>query len=152
MICENIKNVKDYSGINKNFTKAFEFLKSQNLKELAIGKYEIEGEEIFALVQEYTTQSFNDKRWESHEKYIDIQMIIEGEEIMGYVPIDYLEISEDLRPEQDLIFYNETARGAYIKFYSEDYAIFFPEDGHKPGCTLDECSNVKKIVIKVACK
>lgn len=152
MICENIKQAKDYSSINKNFIKAFEFLKKQNLKELAIGKYEIEGDEIFALIQEYTTQSPNDKKWESHEKYIDIQMMIDGEETMGYVPIDCLKISEDLRPEQDLIFYDETEKGAYIKFNSGDYAIFFPEDGHKPGCTLSDCSYVKKVVVKVACK
>lgn len=152
MICENIKNTKDYSGINKNFIKAFEFLKSQNLKELAIGQYEIEGDKIYALVQEYTTQSSGNKRWEAHEKYIDIQMIVEGEEIMGYAPVDCLEVSEDLRPEKDLIFYNETSKGSYIKFSNGDYAIFFPEDGHKPGCALGECSNVKKIVVKVACK
>lgn len=152
MICENIKNAKDYSGINKNFIKAFEFLKNENLKELAIGKYEIEGEEIFALVQEYSTQSPNDKRWESHEKYIDIQMIITGEETMGYVPIDCLETSEDLRPEQDMIFYSETEKGSYINFNYGDYAIFFPEDGHKPGCTFGEYSNIKKVVVKVACK
>jgi YhcH/YjgK/YiaL family protein len=152
MICENIKKAKDYSGINKNFKKAFEFIKNNNLKELAIGQYDIEGEEVFALVQEYTTQSSKDKRWESHEKYIDIQMIITGEEIMGYAPINYLEVKEDLRPEKDLMFYDETLKGSNIKFSSGDYAIFFPEDGHKPGCAIGECSKVKKVVIKVACK
>ena len=92
------------------------------------------------------------KNWESHEKYVDIQLIVDGHEIMGYTPIEGLEIKEDLRPEQDMIFYKETLKGSNIKFTNGDYAIFFPEDAHRPGCALGECSKVKKIVVKVACK
>lgn len=152
MICENINSTKDYSSVNKNFIKAFEFLKNNDLKKLDVGKYEIQGEEIFALVQEYITQNEEDKDWESHEKYIDIQLIVEGQEIMGYVPIEALEVKEDLRLENDLIFYNETLKGSNIKCTNGDYAIFFPEDAHKPGCALGECSKVKKVLIKLACK
>ena len=152
MICENIKNMKNYSSINKNFEKAFEFLKSNDLRELAIGKYEIQGEEIFVLVQEYVTQNEEEKNWESHEKYIDIQLIVEGKESMGYVPVDCLEVKEDQRPEKDMIFYKETLNGSNIKFTNGDYAIFFPEDAHRPGCALGECAKVKKVVVKVACK
>lgn len=152
MICGNIKITKDYSSINKNFAKAFEFLKNNNLKELSIGKHEIEGEKIFALVQEYTTQNEEEKKCESHEKYIDIQLIVEGQEVMGYVPVSCLNVEEDLRPEQDMIFYKETSKVSNIKFSNDDYAIFFPEDGHRPGCALGECSKVRKIVVKVACE
>ena len=152
MICENIKSIKNYSSINKNFEKAFEFLKSNDLMGLAIGKYEIQGEEIFALVQEYVTQNEEEKNWESHEKYIDIQLIVEGQESIGYIPVDRLEAKEDQRPEKDMIFYKETLKGSNLKFTNGDYAIFFPEDAHRPGCALGECSKVKKIVVKVACK
>lgn len=152
MICENIKNTKDYTGINPNFKKAFEFIINNNLNELKVGNYEIDGDKVFAFVQQYTTQAAEDKRWESHEKYIDIQYIIDGEEVMGYVPIHSLNECEDLRADKDLIFYNEIEKASSITFSKGDYAIFFPEDGHKPGCALGEGSKVKKIVIKVACK
>lgn len=152
MICENISTAKDYSSINKKFVKAFEFLRSNDLAALAVGKYEIQGEEIFALSQEYTTQNEEDKKWESHEKYIDIQLIVEGKEIMGYAKVEDLEVKEDLREERDMIFYKETLNGSNIKFTKGDYAIFFPEDAHRPCCAFGECSNVKKIVVKVACK
>ncbi|WP_160691429.1 YhcH/YjgK/YiaL family protein [Clostridium sp. C2-6-12] len=152
MICGNITIEKNYSSINKNFIKAFEFLKNNNLKELSIGKHEIEGEKIFALVQEYNTEKEEEKKWESHEKYIDIQLIVEGQEVMGYAPISYLNKEEDLRPEKDMIFYEETSKGSNIKFINDEYAIFFPEDAHKPGCALNECSKVRKIVVKVACE
>ncbi|MFW2488910.1 YhcH/YjgK/YiaL family protein [Clostridium chromiireducens] len=152
MICENININRNYSSINKNFEKAFEYLRGQNLKELAVGKYEIEGEKIFAMIQEYTTEREEQKNWESHEKYIDIQLIVDGQEVMGFAPVSCLEIKEDFRMDKDLIFYNETTNGANIKFKSGDYAIFFPEDGHKPGCALNECSKVKKVVVKVACE
>nr|WP_312291711.1 YhcH/YjgK/YiaL family protein [Clostridium chromiireducens] len=152
MICENININRNYSSINKNFEKAFKYLRGQNLKELAVGKYEIEGEKIFAMIQEYTTEREEQKNWESHEKYIDIQLIVDGQEVMGFAPVSCLEIKEDFRMDKDLIFYNETTNGANIKFKSGDYAIFFPEDGHKPGCALNECSKVKKVVVKVACE
>lgn len=152
MICENINSAKNYSSINKNFEKAFEFLKNHDFTKLDIGKYEIQGEEIFALVQEYITENEEEKSWESHEKYIDIQLIVEGQEIMGYVPVEGLKVKEDLRPENDMIFYKETLKGSNIKFTIGDYAIFFPEDGHRPGCAFGECSKVKKVVVKVASK
>ena len=72
MICENISSTKNYSSINKNFEKAFKFLKNNDLKELALGKYEIDGDNVFASVQEYITKTEEEMNWESHEKYIDI--------------------------------------------------------------------------------
>jgi biofilm protein TabA len=152
MICENLNSTKNYSSINKNFEKAFEFLKGNNLKKLAVGKYEIDGENIFVNVQEYITKTEEEMNFESHEKYIDIQLIVEGQEIMGYTPVEGLEIKEDLRPEKDMIYYNETQKGSNIKFTSGDYAIFFPEDAHRPGCAIGECSKVKKVLVKIACK
>jgi biofilm protein TabA len=152
MICENMRSRNNYSSINDNFEMAFEFLKINDLKALAVGKYEIQGEDIFALVQEYTTENQEDKKWESHEKYIDIQLIVDGQEIMGYIKVEGLEIEEDLRAESDIIFYKETLNGSNIKFTNGDYAIFFPEDAHKPGCAFGECSKIKKVVVKVACK
>lgn len=152
MICENIRNAKNYTSINGKFEKAFEFLRNNNLKELEVGTYEIQGQDVFASVQEYTTKDEKEKKWEAHEKYIDIQLIIEGHEIMGYAPVNCLEVNEDFRPEKDLIFYKETEQGSNIKFSEGDFAIFFPEDGHKPGCALGEPSKVKKVVVKVACK
>lgn len=151
MICDNLKNKRDYSSINKNFRKAFEFLNNNDLKNLEVGKYEIDGENVFALVQEYITEIDENKKYETHEKYIDIQVIIEGQEIMGYAQADALFVCEDKRIENDVIFYNSTLKGNNIKFYEGDYAIFFTEDAHRPGCALGECSRVKKVLVKVAC-
>lgn len=150
MIIDNLKNIRDYSSINENFKKAFDFLNNTDLKNLELGKYEIDGDKVFASVQEYVTKIDEEKRYESHEKYIDIQVIIEGQEIMGYAKAEDLAVSEDMRPEKDVIFYHPTLKGSSIKFYEGDYAIFFTEDGHRPGCALGECSKVKKVVVKVA--
>lgn len=150
MICENLKHDINYESINKNFVKAFEFLKGNDLKSLELGKYEIDGEKVFANVQEYITKPEEEKNWETHEKYIDIQLIVSGQEQMGYARAEDLEVHEDFRPTKDLIFYNPTLKGQNIKFSSGDYAIFFPEDGHRPGCALVECSKVRKVVVKVA--
>ena len=151
MICENINSKIDYSFINPNFKKAFQFLRDHDLKTLSIGKHEIDGDKVFATVQEYITKAEEEANWESHEKYIDIQFIVEGQEIMGYTRVNNLEIKKDYRPEKDLIFYNSTNLGSNIKYTSGDYAVYFPEDAHRPGCVLDKPSKVRKIVIKIAC-
>lgn len=150
MICENIKNTKDYSKINSNLGKAFEFLKETDLTKLEVGNYQIDGKNIFAFVQEYTTEPEEDRRWEAHKKYIDIQYIIEGKEVMGYVPVESLEIVEDNFAEKDVAFFKNVEHSSKLEVTSGEYAIFFPEDGHKPGCALEKPSKVKKIVVKIA--
>lgn len=150
MICENIKNAKDYSKVNVNLGKAFDFLKKTDLTKLEVGNYEIDGKNVFAFVQEYTTEPEGDRRWEAHKKYIDIQYIIEGQEIMCYAPAETLEITEDNFEEKDVAFFKNVEHSSKLELTNGDYAVFFPEDGHKPGCALDKPSKVKKIVVKVA--
>ena len=149
MIFENIKNIKDYTSINVNFKTAFNYLKNTDLNLLKVGKYEIDGENIYVMVQEYMTQSAEERRFEAHEKYIDIQYIISGKEIIGYFPKETLEIIEDKLLERDIVFYKNVPNYTEVKLNSGDYAIFFPEDAHKPCCESYGSSLVKKIVVKV---
>ena len=85
MIIDKIENASLYSGINPRFAMAFDYLKNTDLINVPSGKYELDGDLIFALVQEYDTKSEEEALMESHFKYIDIQYIIEGKELMGLV-------------------------------------------------------------------
>ena len=128
--------------------KAFQFLKTANLKEMALGKQELDGEHLFVSVDDYITKDKSETKYESHKKYIDIQYVIEGEELMGMTTLDKAKVSEPYNEEKDLAFY-EFEGGEYIRTTPKNFVIFFPEDLHRPVMKVNENSRVKKIVVKI---
>ena len=147
MILDKIENAHLYKALNKRIEKAFEYIKATDLKNIKPGKYEIDGENIFALVSEYKTKSEQEGKLEAHRKYIDVQYVISGEELMGYVPIGGQKVLDPYKEENDIIFF--TGEKSFIKVSTGMFAIFFPEDVHMPGIMTKESLPVKKLVIKV---
>jgi YhcH/YjgK/YiaL family protein len=147
MIIDKIENTHIYKNIGERIGKSFEYIKATELKTLSAGKYPIDGENIFALVSEYKTKSEQEGKLEAHKKYIDVQYVIEGEELMGYAPLGNQKIIEPYKEENDIVFFNGDK--TFIKISEGMFAIFFPEDVHMPGISTGKISDVKKLVIKV---
>lgn len=146
MILDKLENFILYETLHPLFTKAFEFLQSSNFSEFTDGKYEIEGDKLFAMVQEYNTKDESEGKPEAHRKYIDIQFVYSGAELIGIAPLkDNILISDE--PEKDLAFYESET--SFIKLEAGMFAVFFPEDLHMPGIKLNQSAKVKKVVIKV---
>ena len=137
-----------YFKNSRHWNQAFEFLKSADLKNLPTGRQDLEGDHLYISVDEYTTKDKSETRYESHRKYIDIQYIIEGEELMGLTTLDKVEVTEPYNEEKDIAFYSFDG-GEYIKAAPENFVLFFPEDAHRPMMKAEENSKVKKIVVKV---
>ncbi len=140
-----------YRGLSKNLDTAFDWLSRKSWKNLAAGKYPIEGEQVFALMQEYATKDPAVCRFETHRKYIDIQMMVEGEEIIEAMPSLFLKSAEPY--VSDIEYYSAPIdhRAHSLAMNPECCAIFFPEDAHRPGLRIgSEPRQVKKIVVKVA--
>jgi YhcH/YjgK/YiaL family protein len=148
VIKDSLTNYKDYCTADSLLEKGFKFLLEKASPTLADGKYEIVGTNCFALVQSYATVAATDKRWESHKLYLDIQFMVSGSEICGYIPTTELKVADDQTPKADIVFYHE-ATGTDIKLKPGEFGIFYPQDGHKPGIILSTPQPVKKIVIKV---
>ena len=147
MIIDKIENSHLYKGLDKRIEKAFEYINNTDLKNIETGKYEIDGGNIFALISEYKTKSESEGKLEAHRKYIDVQYVITGEELMGYAPLGDQDILEPYKEENDIIFFN--GEKLFTKISSGMFAIFFPEDVHMPGISGGNISEVKKLVIKV---
>ena len=137
-----------YHKSPRHWDQAFHFLKSANLKELPLGKQELEGEHVFVIVQEYYGKQKSDALYESHKKYIDIQYIIEGEEIIGLSTLDKVAVKEPYSEENDITFYDFDG-GDYLKATPESFFLFFPEDAHRPSITTGDSILIKKIVVKI---
>jgi YhcH/YjgK/YiaL family protein len=147
MIFDTLKNAPIYAGLSANFAKAFEYLQWTDLSKVATGKYEIDGTEVYAIVNEYTTKDENVAKWEAHEVYTDIQVIISGEERMGYAPIETLKLKEPYNAEKDILFLE--GEGIYLDAKAGTFAVFFPQDAHKPNVDPAGKANVKKVIIKL---
>jgi YhcH/YjgK/YiaL family protein len=146
MILDKIKNLHLYKGLTENLDKAFEYIDSTDLSSLEDGKYVIEGEDVFALVQSYTSKDDEECKLEAHKKYIDIQMVISGSELMGISTLDgQSPVSENI--EKDLYFYDY--KSTKIELSDGMFVVLFPDDLHMPGMKNMTNAEVKKVVIKV---
>ncbi len=103
----------------------------------------------YAIISTYTTASRDTKEYESHRKYIDVQMLIEGREYIEVAPIGSLEVTQDYSDEKDVLFYSNSLRGDDILLEPGNPVILMPEDGHMPGVACSEPMAVKKVVVKI---
>jgi biofilm protein TabA len=149
MILDVIENINKYACLIDNFHKVFKFIEDNNLQEFPEGKYEIDGDNIFVLIQDYTSRNEKENKWEAHKRYIDIQYILKGTEVIGYKNARSLNLTEDFFEEKDIAFYNEVEDWTKLKLEAGEFAIFFPREGHKPCCKSREIESIKKAVIKI---
>jgi len=103
----------------------------------------------FALEQVYVPKARPEGFFESHRKYIDVQVIVTGEELMEVEDIARLSATAAYNPERDLIKYADTSVGSVLRMRAGDVAVFFPEDGHMPSLHWRGTGNVHKTVVKV---
>ena len=138
---------KQFHTHESRWRKAFEFLRDTDLAALPPGEYTIDGDDVFAIVAEAAKKDFADTKWESHLKYQDIQMVIEGGEQMGIAPVSALAVTEPYDESKDVGFY--TGDGTIHTAEPDVFFIFFPSDGHRPDIKIPGIERDKKIVVKV---
>ena len=108
MIYDTLEHAGQYRKLSGNLAKALDYLTGTELETVEAGRVEIDGERVFALFQSYETKPEND-RPEAHRKYIDIQYLIEGEELIGVAPLASMERVAEAAPERDIWFYEGEA-------------------------------------------
>lgn len=149
MIFDTLDQCQRYTGLSPRFAAAFDFLKKLPADHPP-GRYDIDGDNCFALVQAYTTSPVDQAKIETHRQYIDIQFIQAGRETMLWAPLSALtQVTEPYDPKKDAVFYATPRQAVGINIAAGQFTVFFPTDGHA-GCL--ECggkSEVRKVVIKV---
>jgi YhcH/YjgK/YiaL family protein len=149
MIVDKIENSKLYAGLSARLAKALEVLKKEDFSKKADGRYDIDGSNLYYLVQRYQTKPADQCKLEAHKDYIDIQFVSAGEEILAYTPIDNLEIATPYNKEKDIIFYKTPVNISSIVLTASIFCVLFPDDAHMPKCQLKSPSEVLKIVVKI---
>ena len=128
---------------------AYAFLREADLASLPLGRVDIDGDNVFANVQEYDTVPVDQKQMEAHRHYYDVQYVVAGEELLQYAPLAGLEPVGSFDEEADFGLFEAPALCADVVLCAGDLAVLAPEDAHKPGCTATAPSHVRKIVVKV---
>ena len=128
---------------------AAEFLSKPELNELELGRYEILGNEVFAIIQEYDTRMDGD--FEAHRNYVDIQCVLEGSEYIYVASIQECSNPvEEYKPESDIIFYRDAQSYRKILADKDNYLVLFPSDAHQPCMSIgSEATKIRKVVIKI---
>ncbi len=145
MIFDQLKNAAMYENVKDGFAKGFAFIKEAEINRLPAGRYEIDGDKVYAMIQEYETHE-NIGQFEAHRDYIDIQYIASGREVMEYAAL--ADCTETVAYTKDIAFYTAKAK-VKMTFDAGDFGIFFSHDAHNPGVWEDKAAPVRKIVIKV---
>ncbi len=150
MIFDRLSNASIYRRLGARFAAGFDYLK-QDFSRVADGRYEIFGEDVFAMVQSYQTKPTDAGTWEAHRKYADIQFMILGSERMGIAPIERLKSQAAYDAEKDVEFFQGgVGEGLLVTVEQGSFAIFLPHDVHMPNLSIDgRPLPVKKVVVKV---
>ena len=143
-----IGNECKYDLSSPAFRTAFTFLHRSDLGTLPEGWIEL-GDSVRASIQHYVTMPASDLFFETHEKFFDIQYLVEGDEHLGICTRQGLAVKTPYDPVNDVTFYEDPDQSGQVLLHGGDYVIFAPEDAHKPRCLVDAPMTVKKIVIKV---
>lgn len=153
MIIEHKDKVEEIMPyLSLRLAKALAYLRDTDFSKLEDGKYEVDGKEIFAVISSYKTEKKKKFKPETHFKYIDIQYILSGEEVICYAPNNVTDKMIDEQDyKEDITFYKDEIKGE--KKYHLDAGqlmILFPWEIHRPKCQAGEkACKVRKVIIKV---
>lgn len=160
MVFDSLEHFECYKSLGDRIATALKFLRdpeTASLEPPGFGtdhslRHEIDGDNVFALVQRYRTKSPTDAFWEAHRLHIDVQCVIEGAEMMGCLPLNQSRVVRAYDSARDFTQLEPlpSKSPAFLSVRAGMFAIFFPHDVHMPGLSVDESpSDVKKIVVKV---
>ena len=154
MILDKMENRALYTSCHKDFFLAFEILKGAVEDDLPPAKYELGDAEknvFFTVsVQEYQTKPAEEGKFEGHQNYIDIQYVVSGCEAMEVCDRARANALTEYDEAKDCQFFTAADSKTTLILKAGDYAVFFPDDIHKPGLSPDgKAEFVKKIVVKV---
>jgi len=147
MILDSLSQAERYLKLHPLFPRAFEFLRNTDLKALTPGKHDVQGEQIFAIVETSAGRTRAEAQLECHRRYIDIQLVLAGIDEMGWKPLaECNDPATDYDAARDIRFFHD-APSSWIATPPGSFCLFFPDDAHAP---LVSRGPIHKVVLKIA--
>jgi YhcH/YjgK/YiaL family protein len=147
MILDTLDKAARYAAMHGGFARAFEFLATTDLAALAPGRHVIDGDRIYVAVDHTNGRGEHGARLEAHRRYIDIQYTIEGQELIGWMPLKRCIAPDgEFDEAKDVGFFSDRP-STWVSVPAGSFAIFFPHDAHAP---LAGRGPLNKAIVKVA--
>lgn len=147
MIFSNLSQSDRYAALHPLFPRAFDYIRNTDLRALTPGRYPIVGEDLFVIVEQVHGRTREAAKLECHRKYIDIQLVLEGTDEMGWKALaDCHDPVSDFSISKDIQFFHD-APATWIATPPGHFCIFFPEDAHAP---LVATETIRKVIFKIA--
>lgn len=149
MIYGEIKDLNQYKGISKNLDKAIEYILNEEYKKGIPGKNIIDGDNLYFNYPDCAvTKEVKEGFFEGHKKYIDIHIVISGEENLGYTPRSEVKVKKEYDSEGDYELYEGTLKNIF--HVTEDrFIMFFPDEPHMALLKVEEIKKITKVIFKV---
>jgi len=157
MLFDTLDHAKQYETLHPRFSAAFDhlrkFVTASHSGDIAVGREDLSGDDLFVMVQKYPTDPPDKRVFETHQKYIDLQFILNGQETIYHAPATRLIPSGEYDVKKDLQLYKGLTTGdidaTALAMHAGDWVILFPQDGHKGGCNLEDKHAVIKVLYKI---
>lgn len=131
--------------------EALEYLSQLKEEELSLGRHDV-NEGFYYNVQEYETKVNPSKHFESHCKYVDVQMLISGEENLQVTDIIRLQVELPYDEVKERILYYPSGNVASVVLRPGSAVILYPKDAHRTVAYNGKSCSVKKVVGKIMIK
>ncbi len=148
MIIGKLKNIARYKGIAKNIDTAIDYVLNNDILALAPGKYQIDGDNVILNRDTYVAKPLEDCFYENHEKYLDLQIVLKGQEYFAYTDISNPTLKETAEYNEAKDVRKFSAQQGVFFVLEEGFAIVYPEDVHLAKCDVNG-GTVEKAVIKI---
>jgi YhcH/YjgK/YiaL family protein len=146
MILDTLSCAQRYAGLHRRFGHAFRFLAETDLDALPSGRTDIDGDDLFVILDRQDGRGRSGARLEAHRRYIDIQYTVHGEEEIGWTPLAACAApAGPFDGAKDIAFFDDAPR-CWLTLPRGSFAIFFPEDAHAP---LAATGAVVKAIVKI---
>jgi YhcH/YjgK/YiaL family protein len=146
MIADRLVNAQRYTGLGPRVARALEFLEHTDLDAIADGRHEVDGANVFALVQRYTSKLEAEGFWEAHRRYADLQFVVAGEERIGYGPRErFTGTGYDAEKDFEIL----TGSGDFLALEAGGFVLLWPGEVHMPQVAVAAPAPVTKVVVKI---
>lgn len=147
MIFGNIKQLDTYAFLPESLKECFEYALSHDLAGYEKGSHPIDGERLFVNIVEYETTTPENRFWEAHKKYLDVHLMLDGQEQIDLNFIENMALKEFVEADDFLPMDGDP--NSHVVLRNGDFLICYPEDGHRTAVQVSQPAGIKKAIFKV---
>ena len=149
MIYDTLAHIDTYRGLGANMDRAIDYLKQTDLSALPAGRYDVDGANVYLMIQEPEFRAPADAQFEAHRRYADIQLALADGEAISCLPLEQVEKWLPFDAEKDITFSDVSEKGTPLPLPAGTFMILFPQDAHMPNLKCGAASTGRKAVVKV---